>query len=160
MVWVLSSSSPLPRESTAIRHETGRKATREVTRKRPLSDTAIETATDTLLWRGMAKKAIPPELRDAAMQRRSKLFAWMVSNHDEFAEVVADAVRPNWQGIAQFLFEREGLTDAEGKAPSGDVARRTWWKARKHVEARLLGKRPARHQKTPLPAKVGKDEAG
>src|SRR5690242_19780305 len=92
--------------------------------------------------REMAKKEMPAELLDAAMQRRSTLFAWMVRNHDEFAEVIADAIRPNWHGIARVLFDREGLTDAERNAPSGDVARRTWWKARRHVGARRAGKPP------------------
>jgi hypothetical protein len=44
----------------------------------------------------------------------------MLTSHDTFKEVVAKAVRPNWKALAA-EFATGGLTDADGKAPSGET---------------------------------------
>ena len=67
--------------------------------------------------------------------RRSTLYTWMLTNHDIFKDVVAKAVRPNWKALA-VEFAAGGLTDADGKAPSDETTRQTWWKVRKTVAAR------------------------
>ena len=82
------------------------------------------------------RKPIPlARLAEAATMRRSTLYTWMLTNHDTFKEVVAKAVRPNWKALA-VEFAAGGLTDADGKAPSDETTRQTWWKVRKTVAAR------------------------
>jgi hypothetical protein len=101
----------------------------------------------------MAKKAIPLErVREAAMARRSELYSWMMQNHEQFAAVVAEAVRPNWRAIAE-AFASEGLTDADGKPPSAEATRQTWWKVRKAVKARTASRAGKMRPETRLPAK-------
>jgi hypothetical protein len=74
-------------------------------------------------------------IREAAMMRRSPLYLWMLQNHGVFGETVAEAVRPNWKALAE-AFGAEGLTDADGKPPTPEGTRQTWWKVRKTVKAR------------------------
>jgi hypothetical protein len=82
------------------------------------------------------RKPIPlARLAEAATMRRSTLYTWMLTNHDTFKDVVAKAVRPNWKALA-VEFAAGGLTDADGKAPSDETTRQTWWKVRKTVAAR------------------------
>ncbi len=82
------------------------------------------------------KKAIPiSRLAKAAMARRSTLYAWMMEHHDEFARVVEEAVRPNWEALAK-EFGQNGLTDGDDKAPTETGTRHTWWRVRKAVAAR------------------------
>lgn len=69
------------------------------------------------------------------MTRRSTLYVWMLENHDAFDEVIKKAVRPNWNALAQ-TFGEEGQTDADGKPPTAECTRQTWWKVRKVVAAR------------------------
>ena len=75
------------------------------------------------------------DLRAAALSRRSPLYVWMVENYAVFADVVTEAVRPNWKALAA-KFGSEGITDADGKPPSHEAVRQTWWKVRKMVKAR------------------------
>jgi hypothetical protein len=80
----------------------------------------------------MAKKIIPVEdLVAAANARRSPLYVWMLENHAIFRVVVTEAIRPNWAALAQ-RFAAEGLNDADGKAPTAETVRQTWWRHR-HV---------------------------
>lgn len=74
-------------------------------------------------------------LREAAKTRRSTLYMWLIDNHDTFAAVIAEAGRPNWQALAA-EFGAQGYTDADGKPPSVEGARQTWWKVRKTIKAR------------------------
>jgi hypothetical protein len=76
-------------------------------------------------------------LTEAAMRRRSSLYVWMLENHDSFKEVIAKAVRPNWQALAE-AFAEGGQTDADGNKPTAEATRQTWWKVRKVVAARQL----------------------
>lgn len=89
-------------------------------------------------------------LADAAKTRRSPLYVWMLENHDAFAKVVAEAVRPNWTELAK-AFAEQGLNDAGEKPASAEVARQTWWRVRKVVEARIKAeaKRQAKTVRTP-----------
>ena len=84
----------------------------------------------------MSRKSIPVSiLARAAKTRRSSLYVWMLENHDTFRGVVKEAVRPNWDALAE-TFAAKDLRDAEGKPPSAETTRQTWWKVRKMVEAR------------------------
>jgi hypothetical protein len=86
-------------------------------------------------------------LRQAAKTRRSTLYMWLIDNHDTFAGVIAEAVRPNWQALAA-EFGAQGYTDADGKPPSVEGARQTWWKVRKTIKARRAA---AARQPPPIP---------
>lgn len=69
----------------------------------------------------------------ATKERRSTLYRWMLANHDEFAAMVADAGRPNWQALAQ-AFADEGLRDLRENPPTSEGARQTWFKVRTAVQ--------------------------
>jgi hypothetical protein len=84
-------------------------------------------------------------LTEAAMRRRSSLYVWMLENHDSFKEVIAKAVRPNWDALAE-AFAKEGQTDADGNKPTAECTRQTWWKVRKVVAARQVAQ--AKRQQT------------
>lgn len=84
----------------------------------------------------MTRKPIPVDvLRQAATMRRSSLYVWMMSNHDTFKAVVEEAVRPDWQGLAD-TFGAQGLRDGDDKPPSSEGTRQTWWRVRKAMAAR------------------------
>jgi hypothetical protein len=94
----------------------------------------------------MARTSITiARLTEAAMRRRSSLYVWMLENHDSFKEVIAKAVRPNWQALAE-AFAEDGQTDADGNKPTAEATRQTWWKVRKVVAARQLAQ--AKRQQT------------
>jgi hypothetical protein len=76
-------------------------------------------------------------LAEAATSHQSSLYAWMLDNHDSFKEVIAKAVRPNWQALAE-AFAEDGQTDADGNKPTAECTRQTWWKVRRLVKARQL----------------------
>jgi hypothetical protein len=59
----------------------------------------------------------------------------MMTNHDAFNAIVKEAVRPNWAKLAE-EFANNGLTDGEGKPPTDECTRQTWWRVRKAVAAR------------------------
>jgi hypothetical protein len=84
-------------------------------------------------------------LTEAAMRRRSSLYVWMLENHDSFKDIIAKAVRPNWQALAE-AFAEDGQTDADGNKPTAEATRQTWWKVRKVVAARQLAQ--AKRQQT------------
>ena len=88
--------------------------------------------------RHMAKRreTAADRLRQAAAPvRRSALYRWMEQNFDEFSQIVAEAGRPNWRGIAEVLAS-EGLRNLRNEPPSPEGARLTWVKVRKAVAAR------------------------
>src|SRR6185312_3830966 len=79
--------------------------------------------------------------RRAGLSRRSSLFLWMRDNYAAMAERIADAGGTrsmDWPAVAEVL-GGGGLTGADGKAPSGNVARKTWGK----VVAMMGDARPA-----------------
>ena len=99
----------------------------------------------------MTKRPIPiGELSAAAKTGRSSLYIWMLENHDTFAEVVAEAVRPNWAELAK-AFGGHGLYDADEKPASAEVTRQTWWRVRKVVEARRKAAAKRQGQGQPQP---------
>jgi hypothetical protein len=83
------------------------------------------------------KRPLLLSLREAARSKRSPLYGWMIDNHDSFAVVLHEAVRPNWAEIAR-TFGAQGLTDANGQPPTEETTRQTWWKVRKTVKARQV----------------------
>jgi hypothetical protein len=74
-------------------------------------------------------------LNAAALSKRSSLYVWMLENHDVFASVLKRAGRPNWEALAR-TFGDQGLRNAEGKPPSEETTRQTWWKVTKAMKAR------------------------
>jgi hypothetical protein len=89
---------------------------------------------------------------DADMQRidrvllhasaRSPLYQWMRKRHTKLAERL-DGVRPQWPTLAA-EFGAMGLTDSTGKAPTGERARKTWWRVKADAAARAARQqRPA-----------------
>jgi hypothetical protein len=90
------------------------------------------------------------ELAAAARSQRSSLYVWLQQNHDQFAQMLTDVVRPNWSALAT-KFGDHGLTDGEGNHPSAECTRQTWWKVRKAMKARAVAraKRQATPQSTP-----------
>ena len=74
----------------------------------------------------------------AAMQThvgpgRSPLGRWMRQRHDALAEAFADAP-PAWAAFATAVAAL-GITDAEGKPPTAESARQTWYRVRRDVAA-------------------------
>jgi hypothetical protein len=63
---------------------------------------------------------------------RSALYKWLRRNHEQFSETLAEAGRPDWSVIAR-AFGEEGLTDGDGKPPSKEGARQTWYKVKKDL---------------------------
>ena len=75
-------------------------------------------------------------LTKAAVSKRSGVYVWMLDNHDVFAEVLSKAGnRPNWKAIAE-TFGNAGVMTSDGRVPSPEAARQTWWKVRKAVASR------------------------
>jgi len=68
----------------------------------------------------------------ATERRRSRLYLWMVANHDDFKATLAAAGRPNWQALAK-AFGEERLTDRLGRNPTPEGARQTWVSVRAAV---------------------------
>jgi hypothetical protein len=100
-------------------------------------------------------------LRTAAAGRRSKLYRWLMENHDTFRDTLAAAGQPDWKALAE-AFGKEGLTDRLGKAPTPEGARQTWFAVRQAVAkspvspsrpAPVTGERQATpRQSSPLPS--------
>lgn len=100
-------------------------------------------------------------LRTAAAGRRSKLYRWLMENHDTFRDTLAAAGQPDWKALSE-AFAKEGLTDRLGKAPTPEGARQTWFAVRQAVaKSPVSPSRPApvtgeRHaaprQSSPLPS--------
>jgi hypothetical protein len=66
--------------------------------------------------------------------RRSPLFRWLMSRHDAFAAMLHE-YPASWHAIADALATL-GVTDGQGKAPTAERVRKTWWDARQHVTAK------------------------
>lgn len=60
---------------------------------------------------------------------------WMVANAEEFAKLLKEVGRPEWGVLAEALGD-EGLLDGEGKRPTKEGARQTWWKVKKDLASR------------------------
>jgi hypothetical protein len=65
---------------------------------------------------------------------RSPLYQWMRKRHAKLADRL-DGVRPQWSALAA-EFGAMGLTDRTGKAPTGERARKTWWRVKADLAAR------------------------
>jgi hypothetical protein len=74
---------------------------------------------------------------------RSPLYKWLRRNHQQFSDTLAEAGRPDWAVIAR-AFGAEGLTDGDGKAPSKEGARQTWYKVKKDVASSAARVREAK----------------
>jgi hypothetical protein len=73
---------------------------------------------------------------------RSPLYQWMRQRHAKLADRL-DGVRPHWPALAA-EFGAMGLTDRTGKAPTGERARKTWWRVKADLAARTARQqRPA-----------------
>lgn len=57
---------------------------------------------------------------------RSGVYRWFWDNHDWFAERLR-VRRPSWPAIAKGFAEC-GVLDGDGKAPTAETVRRTWWR--------------------------------
>ena len=69
---------------------------------------------------------------------RSPLYQWMRKRHAKLADRL-DGVRPQWPALAA-EFGAMGLTDRTGKAPTGERARKTWWRVKADLAARAARK--------------------
>ena len=65
---------------------------------------------------------------------RSPLYQWMRKRHVKLAQRL-DGTRPHWAALAA-EFGAMGLTDRTGKAPTGERARKTWWRVKADLAAR------------------------
>lgn len=75
--------------------------------------------------------------RDGLLSRRSKLYHWMATHHDEFTAILKRIGRPNWAKLAA-LFGEMNLTNADGGLPSADLCKQTWHRVRKAQKARPI----------------------
>lgn len=57
---------------------------------------------------------------------RSAVYRWFWDHHDWFAERLR-VRRPNWPAIAKG-FADSGVLDGDGKSPTAETVRRTWWR--------------------------------
>jgi hypothetical protein len=94
------------------------------------------------------------DLIKAARTQRSTLYEWMIENHDDFSDVISKTVRPNWSALAK-TFSDSGYKDGDGKPPTGEVCRQSWWRVRKALAARQ--KTSDRSSQTPQPAPADHD---
>ncbi len=64
--------------------------------------------------------------------QRSSLFYWLVEHHDEIAQAAAGrCIR--WEPL-RIRFAELGLTDADGKPPTAETSRLTWFRVRREVQ--------------------------
>ena len=64
---------------------------------------------------------------------RSPLYRWMRQRHDALADAFTEAP-PAWSAFASAV-AAIGLTDADGKPPTAEGARQTWYRVRRDVAA-------------------------
>jgi hypothetical protein len=70
----------------------------------------------------------------AGLEEKGGLRAWMLKNHDAFAERLK-TMRPDWDLLAS-VFANAGKTDMRGKLPTkGETVRKTWLRVRNEVKA-------------------------
>lgn len=69
----------------------------------------------------------PPTLARHGLH--SPVYEALWAAHDELAPHLNYPRRPDWQHVAAKLAAK-GITDGEGKPPSGQTTRKTWWKVR------------------------------
>ncbi len=87
-------------------------------------------------------------------EQRSKLFWWMVEQHDEIIRK-ANGKRIDWPSVCAEA-ARRGKTDRLGNAPSVVTAKKTWQRARKDVDA-ARGAVAAQPQPPAHPSRIDKD---
>lgn len=91
------------------------------------------------------KRGLRAILRDIEHgPERSTLFWYMLDNYDDLARSAA-RTRIRWAPLSQ-RFAALGLLDGEGKAPTAENARLTWWNVRQEVAKRQA---EARHKAEP-----------
>ncbi len=61
----------------------------------------------------------------------SPLYRWMRARHDRLFEGLT---RPRWDKVAEFLASK-GVVDGDGKPPSAENVRATWYRVRQDVAA-------------------------
>ncbi len=86
--------------------------------------------------------------------RHSPLYQWMQANYDDFAAMLADS-RPSWNKIAAGFAAME-LHDGQGRPPTGECVRKTWWSVR---QARAKAE-AANYSKVPQPLAPGEVALG
>ena len=98
--------------------------------------------------------AMPP---DAELQRitelaragagRSRLYRWLRTRHDAFADLLEET-RPNWRTLAAGFAEL-GIFTAAGQPIAAEAVRHIWWRVRRDVAAAR-----ARRAAPPVPAQA------
>jgi hypothetical protein len=63
---------------------------------------------------------------------RSPLWRWMRENHDSLSALF-EVASPAWASLAE-TFGGMGLTDREGKNPTAETARKTWYRVRRDMK--------------------------
>jgi hypothetical protein len=86
---------------------------------------------------------MPTMQPDAEMQRiaelarasagRSRLYRWLRTRHDAFAELLEET-RPNWRTLAEG-FAGLGIATPDGKPIAAEAVRHTWWRVRRDIAA-------------------------
>jgi hypothetical protein len=94
--------------------------------------------------------SLAKEIRDSG--RRSPLFWWFIDHADEF--LTANPGQGIGWGHLRGRFERDQVTDAQGKTPTAKAARLTWWRVRKYLEKQnsQAQKAMASPKSAPLPS--------
>jgi hypothetical protein len=102
--------------------------------------------------RRMRNQAVNTDVILNSMARpktRSSLFWWLFDNHAAIAQR-AEGRRLDWTELCTTFRDHE-LTDLDGKAPTVDTARMTWWRVRKEyarVEVLRAAERTERERRT------------
>lgn len=90
------------------------------------------------------------QIREAAASgRRSTLYRWMMRNHDQFAETLDEAGRPNWEEVA-LTFTAMNLTNRDVDKPLTAASVRLTWRKVRASRARQPIKRPASSLAAPV----------
>lgn len=84
--------------------------------------------------------------------RHSPLSRWMQTHYDAFATMLADE-DPNWNKVAAG-FAAMKVHDGQGRPPTGECVRKTWWSVR---QARTKAE-DAKRSRTPAPPPLAPDE--
>lgn len=84
--------------------------------------------------------------------RHSPLSRWMQAHHDAFATMLADE-DPSWNKVA-VGFAKMKVHDGQGRPPTGECVRKTWWSVR---QARAKAE-DAKRSRTPAPPSLAPDE--
>lgn len=67
---------------------------------------------------------------EGARRGHSPLYEWMWSRAEQLAPELDPPRTPNWTAMAE-EFQRAEVMDGQGRAPTAETVRKTWWKVRK-----------------------------